>query len=131
MIRILQRLSSDKNADVVFLDGEQFYADFAEVLIRFFRDNIGKRLSLSDIADKFNYSRSFLCKTFKEQTGESIMSHFNRLKVKEAERLLKETDKTISEVAAAVGFPDAKYFGALFKSHTGASPTEIRLKKQI
>ena len=91
-------------------------------------DNIGAKLSLSDIADKFNYSRSFLCKTFKEQTGESIMSYFNRLKIAEAERLLRETDKTISAVSASLGFADAKYFGALFKSHTGSSPTEFREK---
>lgn len=128
LIRMLRRLSSDKNAEVVFLDGKQFYADLAEVLISFFRDNIGARLSLSDIADKFNYSRSFLCKTFKEQTGESIMSYFNRLKIAEAERLLRETVKSISSVASSLGFSDAKYFGALFKSHTGSSPTEFREK---
>ena len=128
LIRILRRLSSDKNAEVVFLDGKQFYSDLAEVLISFFRDNIGAKLSLADIADKFNYSRSFLCKTFKEQTGESIMSYFNRLKIAEAERLLRETDKSISAVAASLGFSDAKYFGALFKSHTGSSPTEFREK---
>ena len=131
LIRLLRRLSSDKNDGVVFLDGEQFYADLAEVLMRHFRDNLDKKLSLSDIADKFNYSRSFLCKTFKEQTGESIMSCFMRLKVEEAARLLRETDKTVSEVAASLGFSDAKYFGALFKSHTGASPTEFRNKKII
>lgn len=131
LIRLLRRLSSDKNAEVVFLDGKQFYSDLAEVLMRHFRDNLGARLSLSDVADKFNYSRSFLCKTFKEQTGESIMSCFMRLKVEEAERLLRETDKTVSEVAATLGFSDAKYFGALFKSHTGASPTEFRNNKRI
>ncbi len=126
LIRLLRRLSSDKNAEVVFLDGKQFYSDLAEVLMRFFRDNLGARLSLSDIADKFNYSRSFLCKTFKEETGESIMSCFNRLKIEEAKRLLSRTEKSVSEVAASLGFSDAKYFGALFKSHTGASPTEFR-----
>ena len=131
LIRLLRRLSSDKNAEVVFLDGEQFYSDLAEVLMRHFRDNLGKRLSLSNIADKFNYSRSFLCKTFKEQTGESIMSCFMRLKVEEAARLLRETDKSINEVAISLGFSDAKYFGALFKSHTGASPTEFREKNKL
>lgn len=131
LIRLLRRLSSEKNADIIFLDGEQFYSDLAQVLMRHFRDNISARLSLSDIADKFNYSRSFLCKTFKEQTGESIMSCFMRLKVEEAARLLRETDKSIGEVAVSLGFSDAKYFGALFKSHTGASPTEFRNNKKL
>jgi len=130
LIKLLRRLSSEKNAEVVFLDGKQFYSDLADVLLRHFRDNLGARLSLSDIADKFSYSRSFLCKTFKEETGESLMSCFNRLKIEEAERLLRETDKTINEVAISLGFSDAKYFGALFKSHTGASPTEFRYRNK-
>ena len=130
LICLLRSLSAEKNAEVVFLDEEQFYADLAGVVIRYFENNLRKRLSLHDICDKFNYSRSFLCKTFKEQTGESLFSCFNRLKIEEAKKLLLDPDRTVVDVARELGFSEAKYFGALFKSRTGLSPTQFREQSQ-
>ncbi|MBR5506401.1 MAG: helix-turn-helix transcriptional regulator [Clostridia bacterium] len=126
LICLLRRLSTEKNAGIVFLSGEKFYADLVDVVIRFFRDNLHEKLSLDDICNKFNYSRSFICKTFKQQTGETLFSCFTRLKLEEARRLLEQTDMTVTKIAATLGFKETKYFDALFKKHTGMSPLAYR-----
>ena len=70
------------------------------------------------------------CKTFKEQTGETLFACFNRMKIDEARRLLRETDLSVTEIAAMLGFSELKYFCALFKRLVWVTPMTYRSKKE-
>lgn len=105
---------------------ENFYAELSNVMIEFLQENIYRKLTLNHICNKFNYSRSFLCKVFKEQTGETLIACFNRLKMEEAARLLVETSKSVTNIAYSLGICDVKYFNVMFKRHTGISPVTYR-----
>ena len=122
IICILRKLSKEKNPEVVFLNKDDFYEKLSGIIIDYFQANINRKISLEEICTKFNYSRSFLCKTFKEQTGESLFAYFNRMKIEEAKKLLSETDLSVTAVSKELGFSDIKYFGALFKKKEGMSP---------
>lgn len=126
LISLVRRMSVEKNSDIVFFSDENFYSDLANVMMRFLRENVNRKLSLDDICSRFSYSRSFLCKTFKEQTGESLITCFNRLKMEEAQRMLTETGETVSGIADSLGLREVKYFDALFKRHTGVTPKVYR-----
>ena len=126
LISLLRKLSLDKDSRVIFLPDENFDAVLAQTVINYFKENICNKLSLDNICARFNYSRSFLCRTFKKQTGETLISCFNRLKIEEAERLLKETRHTAADISRHLGFQDAKYFNAIFKKLTGCTPIEYR-----
>ncbi len=125
-IHLLRELSRQKNSAVVFLDGENFYSDLSKIVLRFFEKHIKENLTLDDVCKRMNYSRSFLCKTFKKQTGETLMGCFARMRIEEAVKLLETTDWQVTKVASYLGFSEAKYFGALFKKHMGISPSEYR-----
>lgn len=126
LITLVRRMSVEQNSGIVFFSDENFYADLVKVILRFLRENIHKRLTLDDICSKFSYSRSFLCKTFKEQTGETLIACLNRLKIEEAKRLLKETSQTVTDIATSLGFREVKYFDAIFKKQTGFTPVAYR-----
>ncbi len=126
IICLLRRLSSEKNPEVVFLNKDDFYAKLSGIIIEYLRSNINAKLSLSDICRKMYYSKSFLCKTFKEQTGETLFSYFNRLKIEEARKLLEETDLSATAISQELGFTDVKYFGSLFKKTVGMTPLEYK-----
>lgn len=130
-ICLLRQLSTNKNPDVVFLKKEDFYSELTDVIIEFFRKNLNRKLSLSDVCAKVNYSSSFLCKTFKEQTGQSLFSYFNRMKIDEAKRLFDEKSMSVTEVSDELGFSDIKYFGSMFRKYEGMSPSQyIKLSKK-
>ena len=112
--------------DIIFLDGEDFHADIAGVIKEYFRTHLYSRLNLEQICKRMNYSRSFLCRTFKEQTGESLMACFNRMKIEEAKRLLCITNRSAARISAELGFSDAKYFNSLFKKKVGVAPAVYR-----
>ena len=129
LIRMIRVLSAQKNSGIVFLNEESFYSDLSNVVLKFFEEHIRDDLSLDDICKKMNYSRSFLCKTFKKQTGETLMGCFNRMRIREAEKMLDQTDRRVSEIASHLGFSEVKHFGALFKKYNGVSPSEYRRLK--
>ncbi len=126
LISLMRKLSAEKNSGVVFLDDEKFYPGIVEVLKNFLSENIHKKLALDEVCHKVNYSKSFLCKIFKNQTGETIFTYFNRLKVEAAKQQLAETNSSIGDISRGLGFSEVKYFGEMFKKNTGVSPTLYR-----
>lgn len=126
LICAARMFSTKENANIIFLDGEDFYADLVTVLLRYFHQNIRNRLNLEKICRKLNYSRSFLCRTFKQQTGETLIACFNRMKIEEAERMLRDTKISTTRIAEELSFSDVKYFSSLFKKQTGLSPAAYR-----
>ncbi len=129
IICLLRKMSAEKNPGVIFLDKEDFYPKLSAIIVDHLQANIGTRLSLDDICRKVNYSRSFLCKIFKEQTGQTLFSYFNKLKIDEAKRLLEETEMMVLDISKELGFSDVKYFGSLFKNIVGMSPLEYKKSK--
>ena len=127
LIILMLRSAADKeNADVIFLKDEDFYENLVRIVTEYFTEHISEKLTLDDICRKVSYSRSFLCKTFKEQTGESLFTCFNRLKIAEAQRLLRETDLPAAKISELIGLNDAKYFNTLFKKYAGMTPAQFR-----
>ena len=112
------------------MDDEKFYGDLVQDVMQYFQENVYRKLSLQDLCEKFNYSRSFLCDVFKRETGQSLFACFNRIKVEEAKRLLLETNLSVTEISAKFGFAELKYFGALFKKETGLAPSQYREKRR-
>ena len=92
----------------------------------YLRSNVQKNITLSDVCKSFNYSRSYICKIFKEQTGESLITYFNRLKIEESKRLLEDTEMSVTAISDLLGFSEAKYFGVAFKNRVGSSPIAYR-----
>ena len=56
----------------------------------------------------------------------SFPAFVNALRVEQSMRLLRETDRTVSEIAVAVGVPNVSHFHRLFKASTGRTPVEWR-----
>ena len=52
------------------------------------------------------------------------------MKIDEARSLLRETDLSVTEIAAMLGFSELKYFCALFKRLVGVTPMTYRSKKE-
>ncbi|MCC5879440.1 MAG: AraC family transcriptional regulator [Idiomarina sp.] len=95
-------------------------------LERFMHDNSHRSLELKDFAQFSGLSVYHFSKKFRQLTGTSPIRYFNGLKMREAQRMLIETDHSIRQVGHTLGFDDAYYFSRLFKKMTGCSPSEFR-----
>ena len=86
----------------------------------------GNPLKISEIAKKLNLNRSYLYKIFKEETDYSLKDYLIQIRMKKSADLLTSTTFHISEIANAVGFPDALAFSKAFKKYYGISPKQYQ-----
>lgn len=89
-------------------------------------ENYTRDISLRDIAGTLYISQDYISHIFKSEIGKSPIRYLITRRIGEAKKLLLTTDKTIHEIAAAVGYDNPNYFMILFKKVTGTSPGVFR-----
>lgn len=101
---------------------KQVYYD----IVDYINENIYKELKVTDIAEKFGYNSKYLSHVFNNITGTSLKQFVLQKKVAKANYMLMDTNKTICEISACLGFTDYHNFMKLYKKITGLTPTEYR-----
>ncbi|ACS99020.1 helix-turn-helix domain-containing protein [Paenibacillus sp. JDR-2] len=77
-------------------------------------------------AERHHWALSTLRRTVSEYTGFALHEYVHRLKMAEAKNRLLNTEQTVKEIAAALGYGDVFYFSRLFKKITGEAPRLFR-----
>ncbi|MBB6672237.1 response regulator [Cohnella nanjingensis] len=89
-------------------------------------EQAARPLHAEDVAEHVNMSRSYFCQIFKKLTGSTFNDYLRQERIRTAERLLCETDRSVAWVANAVGYGDSKYFSHLFYEQNRLHPSEFR-----
>jgi len=82
--------------------------------------------TVTEYATLLNKSPKTLSNLFKKLNSKTPLQMIQERIMLEARRLLRYSDKPISEVGYDVGFSDIQSFSRFFKKHQGVSPTEFR-----
>ena len=83
-------------------------------------------IMLDDLAERFYISKNYLTRIFREQFGMSIKTYLQVVRITQAKRLLRTTDKTIEEIGVECGFGSLYYFSRCFKEIEGTPPSIYR-----
>ena len=89
------------------------------------RESLTSNIDFHQLSNHLGMSYSTFRRIFKKETGLPPGGYFIEMKMNRAKQLLL-ADKTIQEVADALGFESVYYFSRLFKSRTGTSPSAFR-----
>ena len=73
-----------------------------------------------------NVSTTYLSRTIKELTGNTVLSYLSNFLYNEICIQLRTTDKTISEISEDLSFSDQSALTNFFRSKTGYSPLSYR-----
>ena len=84
------------------------------------------RLSIAELANEYRVGESTIKKYFRQIYGEPPYSYLKRRRMEEAAFLLTTSDKSITQIAASVGYQNTSKFSAAFHSIYNLTPTEYK-----
>ncbi len=83
-------------------------------------------ISLQLLAGQVHLNHRYLSALFKSETGQNLSDYVTRMRIERAKQLLRETRMRVQDIAPLSGYPNVKYFLAIFKQSVGATPSEYR-----
>ena len=107
----------------------QFYryqagADFSHIL-HAIRQHY-QTVTLSELCERFHYSKPHLCTLIHQNTGVSFTDLLKQIRMSRATEYLLNTDLPVFEIAEIVGYHSADHFSRVFRSQFCCSPQEYR-----
>lgn len=103
---------------------EKMEKDLVEHIEEYLKVNIDRNYSFEDICLKFSVGSTQLKTVFKKKLGMGVMTYFNKLKMDEAKKLIRQSENNITEIADMLGYNSIHYFSKAFKKYTGMTPSQ-------
>lgn len=101
---------------------EELFSHFIQLIIK----NYKKNKKLDFYAEKLFISPKYLSDIIKKISGRSAHDWIDRYILLEAKILLRSSNKTITQIADELNFPNNSFFSKYFKKHCGMTPKEYR-----
>lgn len=101
-------------------------ADTARQVHDYLLDRIDERVTIDELSRRFHINSTTLKQAFKEVYGTSLAAHTKEHRMEIAARLLRESDKSVADIAKSVGFESQSKFTAAFRERYSALPTDYR-----
>ena len=106
--------------------GETMRNPAALEMKRWMDQRICSPVNLAEMGRQFGFSVSQTIRIFQREYGETPYCYFLKKKLELAMLMLRNTRKTVKEIAFELNFSDPYYFSNLFKRKFGKSPRRIR-----
>ena len=124
-INAVEDLSLGLNTD------EPVYSQKICKAILYLNKNYPRSFSVSDVAEDLGISESNLRKSFRQETGKSVLDFLTDIRIKVAKRLLVRTSLKIYQIAEMTGYSSSSYFGRVFVKETEMHPLEYRVNQEL
>jgi len=93
--------------------------------LSYINENLGRDISVDEIAEKAYLSKYYFMRLFKAQTGSSVHAYVRQKRLMNAARLIRE-GMSVGHAAAESGFKDYSSFYRAFRETFGVSPGEMK-----
>lgn len=97
-----------------------------KTVLSYIKDNYKEKIHISDLAGQANLNQQYFCRFFKKAIGRSPMAYLNDYRIRQARRLLEETDLPVTEVCLECGYNNLGNFLKEFRKAAGTTPLKYR-----
>jgi LacI family transcriptional regulator len=118
-------IESRQSTDTLAIDDPDVAA-----AVHFIRENATQGINVNDLLKHIPVSRRVLESRFRKILGRTPHEEITRIKMTRVKQLLSETDLSLSEIAARVGYQHDEYLSVAFKKAVGVPPSEFRSQQQ-
>ena len=128
IIELMLFLSSiDTSSSVPLKQGcSRTQVQLAKDVCSFVCENMGTRFTIDQLADQFGVSPTQLKNSFRSVYGESVYAYVRAQKMRSAAKLLRDTDRTVLDIAGECGYDNGSKFSKAFAEVMGMTPSEFR-----
>lgn len=95
-------------------------------VLHYIHQHYHQNILLYQVANYFGYNREYFARLFKQEVGLSFKQYLTRYRLYQSSLLLKETDKSILDIAYELGFSSENQFILNFKKYYGITPGKFR-----
>lgn len=95
-------------------------------VLDFVNTNLSDKLTLDYVASSVNFSRSYISRLFRQNTGNSFCEYVTDVRIETAKKRILTTSDSILDIALSCGFENVSYFDKIFKKKTGMTPVKFR-----
>lgn len=92
----------------------------------FVAEHLAEEISIESLAELIDLSPSHFAHVFKESTGMTPLQFVTRQRITRAQQLIRETSRSLIEVALDVGYTSPSHFAQVFRRVVGVTPTKFR-----
>jgi len=93
-------------------------------------ENFTEEITLETLSQKLSINKYYLSHIFKEITGNTIITHLNYVRCKNAKSMLLTGNYNVAECAFSCGYNNLSYFSKTYKQIFGNSPIDDLNKKE-
>jgi len=100
--------------------------DTVDYVVRYMQTHYMEEIDFGALSAEMGFTSAYLTKLFNKHVGETPLKYLTALRIREACRLLKETDLSVARVGEATGYQDQFHFSKTFRKIMGMNPTAYR-----
>ena len=92
------------------------------LVVDYMHDHLDRHIALDELSDIAGVSRFQFIRLFRASTGLTPMKFLESCRIEFARKLIRESNRSMPEIALAAGFADQSYFVKRFRRHAGYTP---------
>ncbi len=101
-------------------------SDFMDKLVQYINYNYMHNITIEELTRYVGINRTTLINKFKQIFATTPMRYVNTIRLEKAKEFLENTNVSISDISALVGFQSIHYFSNFFKMHENITPAKYR-----
>ncbi|MDF5727265.1 MAG: response regulator [Rhizonema sp. PD38] len=128
-----RQFSETPSESSVSTDAESMFPTHPQLkqVFDFIEANFDQGITLCNVAEAVGYSPAYLTNRVAKQTGDTVNGWIVKRRMQAARSLLQDTNRTIEQIATALGYQNACHFSRQFRQHNGMPPQTWRKEHQL
>lgn len=131
LLILLARAILDQQESSVSPVQESMETQLVSTVKSYIRDNLGKRITMEELAGVTGYSTSYISRVFRQQCGMTIGRYITAKKISYAKELIRNHTYNFAQISDMLAFDTPQYFASTFKKETDMTPSEFKRSLDI
>lgn len=130
LIHLIRDMTKSK-VNGIFTNKESMENHIVKEIKEYVDTQLYSNIGINAVCRQIGYGKSYLCKLFKEQTGNTIARFVTERKIDAAKRMIREGNLNFTQISDALAFDNPQYFSRVFKRITDMTPSEFKISLNV